>query len=121
MSVEGNNTIAPEDAISPDPIDDTFCLPLMCLPYLAARPELRHRIWAACVVLIVVGVLAGFIAGLSLAWVACGGALLLLILEWRDASPYLKRVDYSILVFFPGLFMVVAGAYQCARVMRARV
>lgn len=48
-------------------------------------------------------------AGLPLAWVAAGGGLALLVLDWRDASVLLGRVDYNILVFFPGLFITVAG------------
>lgn len=49
------------------------------------------------------------VIGLSLSWVACGGGLLLLVLDWRDARPLLSYVDYNILVFFPGLFIAVAG------------
>jgi Na+/H+ antiporter NhaD/arsenite permease-like protein len=48
-----------------------------------------------------------------LAWVAAGGGLLLLILDWRDANELLARVDYNILVFFPGLFIAVAGMFNC--------
>jgi Na+/H+ antiporter NhaD/arsenite permease-like protein len=44
-----------------------------------------------------------------LSWVAAGGGLLLLIIDWRDSSELLRRVDYSVLVVFTGLFMVVAG------------
>lgn len=54
-------------------------------------------------------VTAGFLLRFDLAWTALAGAALLLLLARRDAAPVLARVDWSVLLFFSGLFVVVGG------------
>jgi Na+/H+ antiporter NhaD/arsenite permease-like protein len=54
-------------------------------------------------------VTAGFVLRYDLAWTALMGAVLLLVLARRDASHALARVDWSVLLFFSGLFVVVGG------------
>jgi Na+/H+ antiporter NhaD/arsenite permease-like protein len=55
------------------------------------------------------GVIAGFAAGYSLAWTALAGAAACFALGRRAPRAILVRVDWPLLVFFAGLFVVVAG------------
>jgi Na+/H+ antiporter NhaD/arsenite permease-like protein len=52
---------------------------------------------------------AGFLAGFPLAWTALFAAALLMALGGRAPREALHRVDWPLLVFFAGLFVVVAG------------
>ena len=52
---------------------------------------------------------AGFLAGLELAWTALFAAALLMAVAGRAPREALARVDWPLLVFFAGLFVVVAG------------
>jgi Na+/H+ antiporter NhaD/arsenite permease-like protein len=53
--------------------------------------------------------LAGFLLGLELAWTALFAAALLMAVAGRAPREALARVDWPLLVFFAGLFVVVAG------------
>jgi Na+/H+ antiporter NhaD/arsenite permease-like protein len=53
--------------------------------------------------------LAGFLAGFPLAWTALFSAALLMAVAGRAPREALGRVDWPLLVFFAGLFVVVAG------------
>src|SRR5229473_3182043 len=55
-------------------------------------------------------VLAGFLAGSSPALVASVGAAILLITRTRDPHLVYEEVDWGLLVFFVGLFLIVGGA-----------
>ena len=55
-------------------------------------------------------VLAGFLAGFSPAMVASVGAAILLITRTRDPHLVYEEVDWGLLVFFVGLFLIVGGA-----------
>jgi Na+/H+ antiporter NhaD/arsenite permease-like protein len=55
-------------------------------------------------------VLAGFLAGFSPALVASVGAAILLITRSRDPHLVYEEVDWGLLVFFIGLFLIVGGA-----------
>jgi Na+/H+ antiporter NhaD/arsenite permease-like protein len=50
-----------------------------------------------------------FLAGGDLAWSALAGATVMMVLRGRDASPLFDRVSWTVLLFFGGLFVVVAG------------
>jgi Na+/H+ antiporter NhaD/arsenite permease-like protein len=52
---------------------------------------------------------AGFLLGYPLAWTALFAAALLMALGGRAPREALHRVDWPLLVFFAGLFIVVAG------------
>jgi Na+/H+ antiporter NhaD/arsenite permease-like protein len=52
---------------------------------------------------------AGFLAGFPLAWTALFAAALLMAVAGRAPREALHRVDWPLLVFFAGLFVVVAG------------
>lgn len=54
-------------------------------------------------------VFAGFLAGLNLAWTALAGAALVMVVARRDTHAVFKLVDWNLLFFFAGLFIVVAG------------
>lgn len=71
-------------------------------------PELNHRLLALSLgaTLLAVG---GFLAGYPLAWTALFAAALLMALGGRAPREALHRVDWPLLVFFAGLFIVVAG------------
>jgi Na+/H+ antiporter NhaD/arsenite permease-like protein len=53
--------------------------------------------------------IAGFAAGFSLAWTALFAAALLMAIAPRAPREALHRVDWPLLVFFAGLFVVVEG------------
>jgi len=55
-------------------------------------------------------VLAGFLAGLSPPLVASVGAAVLLITRTRDPRLVYEEVDWGLLVFFVGLFLIGGGA-----------
>ncbi len=53
--------------------------------------------------------LAGFLAGFPLSWTALFSAALLMAVAGRAPRDALARVDWPLLVFFAGLFVVVSG------------
>ena len=61
-------------------------------------------------VIVVVLVLIGFLAGISPALVAAVGAAVLLITRTREPRLVYDEVDWGLLVFFIGLFLIVGGA-----------
>jgi Na+/H+ antiporter NhaD/arsenite permease-like protein len=60
--------------------------------------------------LVVSGVVIAFLAGVSPALAASGGAAILLIGRSRDPRKLYAEIDWGLLVFFVGLFVIVAGA-----------
>jgi len=75
---------------------------------LARAPEI-HPAWP---IVVSVGVLIGFLAGLPPALVAATGGALVLIQRHRSPKAIYGDVDWSLLVLFLGLFLVIAGAEQ---------
>lgn len=87
------------------------------------RAELRTRPLAATQVapppvdrslllralLTLAAVAAAFVAGADLAWTAMAGAALLLAIGGRPPRQALERVDWVLLLFFAGLFVVIFG------------
>jgi Na+/H+ antiporter NhaD/arsenite permease-like protein len=61
---------------------------------------------------------AGFLAGFPLAWTALFAAALLMALGGRAPREALHRVDWPLLVFFAGLFVVVAGVARSGAAAR---
>eukprot|EP00741_Cyanophora_paradoxa_P000017 tig00000057_g17.t1 len=70
------------------------------------RPVLLRRF---AIVLIILGVVIAFLAGAHLSWTAIAGAWALIVLDFRDPAPLFELVDWSLLMFFCGLFIVVRG------------
>jgi Na+/H+ antiporter NhaD/arsenite permease-like protein len=73
----------------------------------AALPRPRVRMKPVVVLAIV---LAGFLAGAPAALMAAIGAALLLITRTVDPHHIYDKVDWGLLVFFIGLFVIVGGA-----------
>ncbi|PYV16045.1 MAG: anion transporter [Acidobacteria bacterium] len=60
--------------------------------------------------IVIVGVLAGFILGAPPALMAAFGAAMMLITRTREPRQVYDEVDWGLLVFFLGLFLIVGGA-----------
>ena len=60
--------------------------------------------------IVIVLVLTGFLAGVPPAMMAAIGAALMLITRTRDPRLVYDEVDWGLLVFFVGLFLIVGGA-----------
>lgn len=76
---------------------------------VAEKLELKPRLKRS--ILVAGGVVVGFFLLPNLAWVAIGGATLLLFLSNRDESSTLAKLDWNLLLFFAALFVVI-GALQ---------
>ena len=72
-------------------------------PSVEARKVVKPAVVAAMVI-------AGFLAGLPAAIVAAVGAAVLLITRTRDPRQVYDEIDWGLLVFFVGLFIIVRGA-----------
>ena len=72
------------------------------------RPPLDGPLlWKSLAALL--SVATGFLLGLPLAWTALAGAALVMAVGGREPREALMRVDWPLLLFFAGLFVVVAG------------
>jgi Na+/H+ antiporter NhaD/arsenite permease-like protein len=74
-----------------------------------APPAPVDRRLIAIALAVLVLMFGGFLAGWNLAWTALGGAALVMVLARRDTHEVLKLVDWHLLLFFAGLFVVVEG------------
>ncbi len=79
----------------------------IAIPDDAPRPVDRRLVAITGGVLALV--FAGFLAGCNLSWTALTGAVLIMVLARRDTHEVLKLIDWHLLLFFAGLFVVVAG------------
>ena len=77
-------------------------------PAATARSEM-HPAWPVAVS---IGVLAGFFAGFPPALVAATGGALLLVQRRHKPSAIYGDVDWSLLMLFLGLFLIIGGAEQ---------
>jgi len=68
---------------------------------------IARRAWVSLVVVVLTSVAYGL--GANLAWTAALGFVLLMLLHRRDTRELWPRIDWSLLLFFAGLFVVVAG------------
>jgi Na+/H+ antiporter NhaD/arsenite permease-like protein len=75
-----------------------------------SAPEFQHERVRKKPVVVLVIVLAGFLAGVPAAMMAAIGAALLLITRTVDPRTVYDEVDWGLLVFFVGLFVIVGGA-----------
>jgi Na+/H+ antiporter NhaD/arsenite permease-like protein len=77
----------------------------------ASLPVLDKALFTkVCLVLLLV--FGAFLAGKNLPWTALGGAALIMVIARRDTHEVLKHVDWHLLLFFAGLFVVVEGLNQ---------
>jgi Na+/H+ antiporter NhaD/arsenite permease-like protein len=84
-------------------------------PYTVDRPLLIKSLCALGAVLV------GFcvLPTTYLAWTALGGACLLMLLTRRDPHAVFARVDWPLLVFFFGLFILIGGLDEVGLTRRA--
>jgi Na+/H+ antiporter NhaD/arsenite permease-like protein len=82
----------------------------------AAPPDRSRRPLEAFVL---VGIIAGFFMGFDMGYTALAGVLVLMIARRRNPSGVFARVDWTLLVFFASLFIVVAGVEKTGIVERA--
>jgi Na+/H+ antiporter NhaD/arsenite permease-like protein len=64
---------------------------------------------AAFTLLVLAGTVAAYLAGADLAWTAVAGFTALLIVHRADPTEFWGRIDWSVILFFGGLFVVVDG------------
>jgi len=69
-------------------------------------------------VIVAAGVVVGFFLGVPPAMMAALGAALLLITRTLEPQKLYKEVDWGLLVFFVGLFLIVGGAENAGIVAR---
>ncbi|KAK6936816.1 Citrate transporter-like domain [Dillenia turbinata] len=74
-----------------------------------ATRKWKRRISKACVYLVTLGMLVALLMGLNMSWTAVTAALVLVVLDFKDARPCLEKVSYSLLIFFCGMFITVDG------------
>ncbi|MDC0666774.1 SLC13 family permease [Nannocystis radixulma] len=78
-------------------------------PLAPVAPAAVDRGRLARVVVVVLGVVVAFFAGAHLGYSALGGVVALVLSEREDPHAIFARVDWTLLVFFASLFVVVAG------------
>jgi Na+/H+ antiporter NhaD/arsenite permease-like protein len=69
-------------------------------------------------VLVAAGIVIAFLAGVPPALAAAAGAAILLISRTRDPHKLYAEIDWGLLVFFVGLFLIVGGAQDAGVVNR---
>ena len=72
----------------------------------------RMRLSLVVFGLVVVGFFFGKILGLSIPVIAIAGASIILLLSKHKSKEILQEVDFSLLIFFASLFILVAGIKQ---------
>ena len=77
-----------------------------------AAPEFRLAPMRKKPVVILALVLGGFFAGVPPSLMAAIGAALLLITRTTEPRKVYAEIDWGLLVFFVGLFIIVAGAHR---------
>ncbi|KAL5537561.1 hypothetical protein UlMin_002224 [Ulmus minor] len=69
----------------------------------------RRKSWKVCLYLVTLGMVIALLLGLNMSWTVLTAALVLVVLDFKDAGPCLDKVSYSLLVFFCGMFITVDG------------
>jgi Na+/H+ antiporter NhaD/arsenite permease-like protein len=103
---------------------DWAILHWLYLPHEAAHPEMVQaveekralRSGLAKPAAVVALVVAGFFAGVPPAMMAAIGAALLLITRTLEPRQVYREIDWGLLVFFIGLFVIVGGAQNAGMV-----
>jgi len=87
--------------------------PALAIPVVAAAGNRSSLIKPGIVVSLV---LMGFVAGVPPALMAALGAAMMLMTRTRDPNQAYRQVDWGVLVFFVGLFIIVGGAEKAGLV-----
>ncbi|RDY00028.1 Silicon efflux transporter LSI2, partial [Mucuna pruriens] len=69
----------------------------------------KRILWKSCVYAITLVMLVAMLIGVNMAWAAIAAAIILVVLDFKDAGPSLEKVSYSLLIFFCGMFITVDG------------
>jgi len=83
-----------------------------------SAPEFQYEPMRRKPVVVLVIVLSGFLIGVPAAMMAAIGAALLLITRTVEPRKVYDEVDWGLLVFFVGLFIIVAGAERAGLTAR---
>jgi Na+/H+ antiporter NhaD/arsenite permease-like protein len=109
----GAGHAAPAPAALPHPAPAENPFPALAPDHQITRRLPRHFDRGMLPALVIVAlVLAGFLLGVPPAVAAISGAALLLISRRHDAGELYRQVDWSLLLLFIGLFLIIAGAEQ---------
>ena len=87
-----------------------FLYPLHCESTIEPVEKAPRKLKLAKPALVVTGVIAGFLIGFPPALVAAVGAAVILISRSMEPRLVYDEVDWGLLVFFVGLFVIVGGA-----------
>jgi Na+/H+ antiporter NhaD/arsenite permease-like protein len=87
-------------------------LPRARLPQPSVPPPPLDRWLLSKALAVLVLVVAGFLSGRSMSGMALVGAAVLTLIARAAPRPVFQRVDWSLILFFAGLFVVVEGAAQ---------
>jgi Na+/H+ antiporter NhaD/arsenite permease-like protein len=79
---------------------------------VAAAPAFERHLPRARPVIVLAVVLVGFVVGVPPAMMAALGAAVLLITRITEPRHVYEQVDWGLLVFFVGLFIIVGGAQR---------
>eukprot|EP00250_Pteridium_aquilinum_P009624 c18807_g1_i3 orf=184-1881(+) len=102
----------PQNTGSPKPSAPQLCEASSDLPESQSPTffkKWRRYFWKPSVYLVTLGMLGALLAGLDLSWCTITAAIVLVVIDFRDAGPSLNKVSYSLLVFFSGMFITVDG------------
>jgi Na+/H+ antiporter NhaD/arsenite permease-like protein len=90
------------------------------VPREAAQPRFRPIDTSALrkPALVILLVLIGFLAGVPPSFMAALGAAMMLVTRTRDPRLAYENVDWGLLVFFVGLFLIVGGAESAGLIER---
>jgi Na+/H+ antiporter NhaD/arsenite permease-like protein len=77
------------------------------LPSVIAPKVVDRR--SALTLGVLLATVASYLSGTDLAWTAAAGFTALMFLHRADTSRLWERIDWSVLLFFAGLFVTVAG------------
>ena len=70
-------------------------LVVVCAPHHDAAPPYKQEtwLWKICVYMVTLGMLVAFLSGMDLPWSALMSAMVLMVLDWRDAGVSLNKVS----------------------------
>lgn len=77
-------------------------------PVLDIDPPGRD-VWPRLTALVTVAIVVGFFAGAHLAFVTLAGVIVIMLADRKEPIEAFARVDWTLLVFFAALFVVVEG------------
>eukprot|EP00931_Biecheleriopsis_adriatica_P116845 TRINITY_DN92431_c0_g1_i1.p1 TRINITY_DN92431_c0_g1~~TRINITY_DN92431_c0_g1_i1.p1 ORF type:complete len:647 (+),score=135.00 TRINITY_DN92431_c0_g1_i1:92-2032(+) len=76
---------------------------------MCMSPARRQKAWPGLVLLVLAGMIAGFLEGLNMAWVAITSSVVLLVADGREAREIFSKVDTEVCIYFAAMFVAVAA------------